>query len=140
MKMKFARLGVDDSFLHDEGLGLIHTAALWRFMTCVISKIIIKYAFIYNIHRSLSTDLDSEADLTISAESICMLENIVLQFTTAVLRRVITSREEERARKAHTKAWRFAKDRVFLAPHVYDRTLICPKYRSLPVMSTMPWI
>jgi hypothetical protein len=102
IKRDFEELGMDHDRLRDEGLGLLHTSALWRFMTQARFKK-------YNLRASRK---NPDTGLSISANVIRLLEAALVSFTIGLVRLTILACVEESRRKAHTKVWHAVKDEV----------------------------
>ncbi|GLB37043.1 hypothetical protein LshimejAT787_0400940 [Lyophyllum shimeji] len=91
IKREFASKEVDADFLNAGDMGLFHLSTLGRLMTLYKSG--------YDIEGS-------NAATSISADSIRLMTAILVDFTTEVVRRAVTSREQENKMKGEIKVYR----------------------------------
>lgn len=66
----------------------------------------------YNLLHDVPATVSSE----ISADTIQLLHELVIQYVTELVHRTIVSREQEREMKSQTRAWRFKSEQVGVIP------------------------
>jgi len=96
MKNNFNGVGIDASWLYDNGLGLISSRGL--------SKCMKTYKTLHNATSAVISG--------ISADTIQFLNAHLINFVTALCHRVVVSREQEGELKMHTKVWHFRDDQL----------------------------
>ena len=118
VQRKLDELGIDAEYMRANGLGLFRLGALWRLMRCVSCTR--KSTLSLQPHRLYPRfDPSKPQGVTefISAGTIQALHTLVVRFTRDIVRRALTLRELDFARRGQVKMWRLGKREV-RPPHV----------------------
>ncbi len=123
--------GIDAAALHEMNMDLFNLGALDNMMKYVLKIMSENTTFTHvRIYKETYTNSADEKDLgsSLSAETLRVLHNIIVDYITQILRRSIISREQENRLKANIKVWR---------RHEGDKEVCIPQYTQCVVGSFM---